>query len=89
VSGKSLEYSSVVHICIIDNQSLLRFKMPQVHRIEWILRAPTSQMLALISKSAIYALIGGSFKATYLKLNKMYLKILTQLKDPRHVHGCN
>ena len=52
---------------IVDASSFLRFQNHQVHQIGWILHAPNSQMLALVSKYAIDPRIGGLFKPTYLE----------------------
>jgi hypothetical protein len=78
VPGKSPEDMSAVYIKIADDSSLLRFRKRPVHRIRWILLAPDSHMLALVSKYAIDARIVGWFKPTYLELNK------TKLKNSRH-----
>jgi hypothetical protein len=74
VPGKSPEDMSAVHIYILDARSLLRFMTRQVHGIREIIPAPSSRMLALVSKSAIDARNGGLFKPTYLELNQMHLK---------------
>jgi hypothetical protein len=74
VPGKSLEDMLGVYISIADASSLLRFRKCQVHWIRWILHAPNSHMLALVSQYAIDARIGGWFKPTYLELNQTHLK---------------
>jgi len=78
VVGKSPEDMSAVHSYIFDARSLLWFLKRQVQQIGGILLAPNSRMLALVSKSAIDATIGGWFKQTYLELNQ------THLKNSRH-----
>jgi len=82
VPGKSPEYMSAVHIYILDASSLLWSMKRQVHRMGEILHAPNSRMLALVSKSAIDARIGGWFKPTYQELDQ------THLKNSRHRNGC-
>jgi hypothetical protein len=77
-SWKETEDMSAVYIYIADDSSLLRFRKRQVHRINWILLALNSHMLALVSKYATDTRIRGWFKPTYLELNK------THLKNSRH-----
>jgi len=84
VLGHSPENMSAVHICILDASSLVWFRKRQVHRIRWILHAPNSWMLALISKYAIDARIEGWFEPTYLEFNQMHLKISIHLNISRH-----
>jgi len=52
---------------MFNASAILWFRKRQVHRIGWILHAPNSHMLALISKYAIDAQIGGWLKPTYLE----------------------
>jgi hypothetical protein len=51
--GRSPEDLSAVHMYIVNASSLLGYKKCQVHRIWWIVYAPNSWMLAVISKYAI------------------------------------
>ena len=60
----SLEDMSAVHIYIADASSSLVFQKHQVHQIRLVLHAPSSHMLALVSKYAIDGRIGGWFKPT-------------------------
>jgi hypothetical protein len=63
-----------VHIYIIKASAVLLLSKGQVHWIGWILHAPNSQMLALVSKYIIDARIGGWFQPTYVEWNQMHLK---------------
>jgi hypothetical protein len=80
--GMSLDDMLAVHIYMADASSLLQLRKRQVHRIGWVVHATSSHMLALVSKYAIDARIGGWFKPTYVQLNQMHLK------NSRHDHGC-
>jgi len=73
---------SAVHIFIADASSLLWFRKYQMHQIRWVLHAPNSHMLALVSKYAIDARIGGWFKPSYIECNQ------THLKNSSNWHGC-
>jgi len=57
VRGMSPEDMSAVHIHLVDASSSLWFRECQVHQIRWILHAPNSAILALVSKYAIAATI--------------------------------
>jgi len=86
VPGKNPEDMSAVRIYIVTASSLLWFRKRQVHRIRWIVHAPNSWMLAVISKYAIDARIGGWFKPTYLELNQTHLTISTHIWRTRDIN---
>jgi hypothetical protein len=82
VPGRNPEERSAVHIYVIEALLWLWFRKRQVYRISWTLHASNSRkLLALASKYAIDARIGGCFKPTNLELNQ------THLNTSRHYPG--
>jgi len=69
------------HIYMVNASCVLWSRKRHVHRIRWILLVPDSWMVALVSKYAIDARIGGLFKPTYLEMDLTHPKIVTHQKN--------
>jgi len=79
VPGKRLEDMSAFYISNADHSTCCECRKRQVYRIGWILFAPNSHMLALVSKYAIDARIGGWFKPTLPRIEQDPLEELETL----------